>query len=61
VLAHNHPSGDPAPSRADRAVTEALRSAATLIGIPMLDHIIVAVRAHHSFREVEGWDVVAAA
>jgi DNA repair protein RadC len=61
VVAHNHPSGDPAPSRADRVVTEALRSAAALLGIPMLDHIIVAARAHHSFREVEGWDVVAAA
>ncbi len=61
VVAHNHPSGDPAPSRADRVVTEALRTAAALIGIPMLDHIVVAARAHHSFREVEGWDVVAAA
>jgi DNA repair protein RadC len=61
VVAHNHPSGDPAPSRADRVVTEALRSAAALIGIPMLDHIIVAARGHHSFREVEGWDVAAAA
>ncbi len=61
VVAHNHPSGDPAPSRADRVVTEALRSASALVGIPMLDHIIVAARAHHSFREVEGWDVTAAA
>ncbi len=61
VVSHNHPSGDPAPSRADRVVTEALRSAAALIGIPLLDHIIVAGRGHHSFREVEGWDVVAAA
>ncbi len=61
VVAHNHPSGDPAPSRADRVVTEVLRSAAALIGIPMLDHIILAARTHHSFREVEGWDVVAAA
>ncbi|MBJ7594320.1 MAG: Mov34/MPN/PAD-1 family protein [Candidatus Dormibacteraeota bacterium] len=61
VVAHNHPSGDPAPSRADRQVTDALRSAAALVGIPMLDHIIVAARGHHSFREVEGWDVVTAA
>jgi len=61
VVAHNHPSGDASPSRADRLVTEALRSAATLIGIPMLDHIIVAARGHHSFREIEGWDVAAAA
>ena len=61
VVAHNHPSGDPSPSRADRLVTEALRSAAALVGIPMLDHIIVAARGHHSFREIEGWDVAAAA
>ncbi len=57
VVAHNHPSGDPSPSRADRVVTEALRSATALVGIPMLDHIIVAAHGHHSFREVEGWDV----
>jgi DNA repair protein RadC len=57
VVAHNHPSGDASPSRADRLVTEALRSAATLVGIPVLDHIIVAARAHHSFREGESWDV----
>ena len=61
VVAHNHPSGDPSPSRADRLVTEALRSAASLIGIPLLDHLIVTARGHHSFREVEGWDVAVAA
>ncbi|HEX4579929.1 MAG TPA: JAB domain-containing protein [Candidatus Dormibacteraeota bacterium] len=61
VVAHNHPSGDPSPSRADRVVTEALRSAAALIGVPMLDHIVVSARAHHSFREVEGWDAASAA
>lgn len=56
VVAHNHPSGDPSPSHADRVVTEALRSASALVGIPMLDHVIVAARGHHSFREIEGWD-----
>ncbi len=61
VVAHNHPSGDPSPSRADRVVTEALRTAAALIGVPMLDHIVVSGRAHHSFREVEGWDTATAA
>lgn len=61
VVAHNHPSGDPSPSRADRVVTEALRSAAALLALPMLDHIIVSARGHHSFREVEGWDVAPAA
>jgi len=61
VVAHNHPSGDASPSRADRVVTEALRAAALLVGLPLLDHIIVAARGHHSFRECEGWDVAAAA
>ncbi len=56
IIGHNHPSGDPAPSRADRVVTAALRSAADLLGILLLDHIIVARSAHHSFREAEGWD-----
>ena len=61
VVAHNHPSGDSSPSRADRVVTEALRSASALIGVPLLDHIIVCARRHHSFREVEGWDAATAA
>lgn len=56
IVAHNHPSGDPAPSRADRHVTEALRQAAAVVGLPLLDHIIVARRGHHSFRETEGWE-----
>lgn len=39
--AHNHPSGDSSPSRADIHVTRQLREAGKLMGIPMLDHIIV--------------------
>jgi DNA repair protein RadC len=60
IVAHNHPSGEPGPSRADRLVTAALRDAARLIGLPLLDHIIVTSRSHHSFREVEGWETEAA-
>jgi DNA repair protein RadC len=56
IIGHNHPSGDPAPSRADRVVTAALRSAGALLGVPVLDHLIVARRGHHSFRETESWD-----
>jgi DNA repair protein RadC len=41
ICAHNHPSGDTAPSRADIQVTRTLREAAKLMGIEMLDHIIV--------------------
>jgi len=59
IIGHNHPSGDPTPSRADRLVTAALRSAADLLGIQVLDHVIVTRSAHHSFREVEGWDEAA--
>jgi DNA repair protein RadC len=41
LVAHNHPSGDPAPSRADIQVTRQLREAAKVIGIDLLDHIIL--------------------
>jgi DNA repair protein RadC len=41
ILVHNHPSGDPAPSREDVAVTRRLRAAGDLLGIPLLDHVIV--------------------
>lgn len=55
ILGHNHPSGDPTPSRADRVVTAAVRSAAELLGIQVLDHIIVTRAAHFSFREEDDW------
>jgi DNA repair protein RadC len=42
VLVHNHPSGDPTPSPEDIAMTRAIRVAAELVGIPLLDHVIVA-------------------
>lgn len=42
ILAHNHPSGDPTPSSADLAVTDRLCDAGRLLGIPVLDHLIVA-------------------
>lgn len=41
VLSHNHPSGDPQPSSADAAITRQLRSAADLIDIRLLDHLIL--------------------
>ena len=40
ILSHNHPSGDPAPSPEDRAVTERLTKCGDLLGIEVLDHII---------------------
>lgn len=51
ILAHNHPSGDPAPSVEDRRVTEQLSAAARTLGIRLLDHIIFARRGYYSFQE----------
>ena len=54
VLAHNHPSGDPTPSAEDREVTTRLVRSGELLGVPVLDHVVVAERGYTSFRE-EGW------
>lgn len=52
ILVHNHPSGDPAPSREDRDVTEQLAAAGRLIGIPVLDHVVVGDGRYVSFVEM---------
>lgn len=54
VLVHNHPSGDPTPSGEDRDVTRRLVKAGELLGIPVLDHVIVAERGYRSLREDGG-------
>ena len=59
IVAHNPPSGEVTPSRADRLVTVALRDASRLVGLPMLDHLIVPARSHYSFRETEAWETEA--
>ena len=41
VLGHNHPSGDPSPSRDDERVTRRLAEAAEVIGVDLLDHLVV--------------------
>ena len=41
ILVHNHPSGDPEPSLADRTLTVKLRDALNLVGVSTLDHIVV--------------------
>jgi DNA repair protein RadC len=52
VVFHNHPSGDPAPSDVDVALTHRLVEAAQLMGIELLDHLILADTQYYSFREV---------
>ncbi|MDR4483846.1 MAG: DNA repair protein RadC [Nitrospirales bacterium] len=41
IVCHNHPSGDPTPSEEDHALTNRLKQAGELLGVPILDHIIV--------------------
>jgi DNA repair protein RadC len=54
VVGHNHPSGDPAPSPDDHALTRRLREAAEILGIPLVDHIIVGAETCFSYAET-GW------
>lgn len=44
VLVHNHPSGDPSPSAADRTFTEQVQNAAQTCGVTLVDHLVVARR-----------------
>ena len=41
ILGHNHPSGDPAPSRDDHALTKRLTDAGEMLGIKVLDHVVI--------------------
>lgn len=51
IVVHNHPSGDPTPSREDIGVTKRLVEAGELLGIQVLDHIVVGDNCYVSFRE----------
>lgn len=52
---HNHPSGDPSPSRADKNITKKIQEAGELMDIRLLDHIIIGRDgAYYSFRENGG-------
>lgn len=51
VLVHNHPSGDPTPSKDDEEVTEKLFEAGALLNIKVLDHVIVGRDGYWSFNE----------
>ena len=51
ILLHNHPSGDPSPSREDIAVTERLVKAGQIMDIPVLDHVIIGNDSFASLKE----------
>ena len=51
VITHNHPSGDPTPSREDLKSTERVKNAGKIIGIRLLDHIIIGDNTYCSLNE----------
>lgn len=51
VLVHNHPSGDPSPSREDLSFTRRVKEAGDLVGIRLLDHIIIGDNSYISLKE----------
>ena len=57
ILMHNHPSGDPSPSQADRQLTRRIAEGAELLGVKLLDHVIAGnagsdAEPYFSFREM---------
>lgn len=61
IIAHNHPSGNPQPSQADREVTRRIQEAAALMQVLFLDHLIIGRGAgenlpYYSFRENNEWN-----
>jgi DNA repair protein RadC len=52
VLVHNHPSGDPTPSGEDLTMTRNVAEAAEVVGVPLLDHVIIAGRRHASMLDL---------
>jgi DNA repair protein RadC len=54
LMAHNHPSGDPSPSRADRATTRRLLGALDPVDVRLVDHLVFARDGWASFRAL-GW------
>ena len=50
-IMHNHPSGDPTPSKQDIEITSLLNQTGQIMQIPLLDHIIIGHQSFYSFRE----------
>ncbi len=51
ILMHNHPTGDPEPSQADRRATTRMREAGEVLQIKLFDHVIIGNPTSYSFRE----------
>jgi DNA repair protein RadC len=57
IVVHNHPSGDPTPSEADYAVTARLVLAGRALGVPLLDHVVVAGDGSVSLAAEQGGEI----
>jgi DNA repair protein RadC len=55
ILVHNHPSGDPAPSAEDAALTERMRQVGEVVGIRVLDHVVIGQGRYVSLAEERRW------
>ncbi len=53
IIVHNHPSGDSEPSDEDYQITETMKKAGKLLGIPVLDHVIIGDKRYYSFNDGE--------
>lgn len=52
IMVHNHPTGDPTPSRADIDMTRAVRDGLATVGITLIDHLIIGRKGHASFKSL---------
>lgn len=51
ILVHNHPSGDPTPSKDDISITKKIQHACALVDIPLIDHIVIGDQRYFSFHQ----------
>jgi len=58
ILVHNHPSGDPAPSKEDVSVTNTMMKAGNIVGIKVLDHVIIGKDKYCSMKETGFMDKI---
>ena len=52
IMLHNHPSGDPSPSKEDISITNRIHEASLIMNIPLVDHIIIGDNNYMSFKEL---------
>lgn len=51
IMIHNHPSGDPTPSKDDIKCTHIIQNAGKLLGVPLIDHVVIGDNRYFSFKE----------